>query len=52
VKRAAKQSGDAAEEFLDDTKQRLQRHIEVTVALTLTIGVTAGIAIGWILKRK
>ena len=27
VRRAAKQSGDAAEEFLNDTTQRIQRHL-------------------------
>jgi hypothetical protein len=31
VKRAAKQGGDAVEAFLDDTTQRLQRHVVVIV---------------------
>ena len=39
VRRAAKQGGDAAEEFLDDTTQRIQRHPVLTVATTFAAGV-------------
>ncbi len=52
VRRATKQSGDAAEEFLDDTIQRLQRHLVLTVATTFAVGVTAGALIGWMMKRR
>lgn len=52
VRRAAKQGGDAAEELLDDTTQRLQRHFVLTVATTFAIGVTAGTLIGWMIKRR
>jgi hypothetical protein len=52
ARRAAKQGGDAAEEFLDDTSQRLQRHLLLTVATTFAVGVTAGAMIGWIMKRR
>lgn len=52
VRRAAKQGGDAAEEFLDDTTQRLQRHLVLTVATTFAAGVTAGALIGWMAKRR
>jgi hypothetical protein len=52
VRRAAKQGGDAAEEFLNDTNQRLQRHLLLTVATTLAIGVAAGTLLGWMLKRR
>ena len=52
VKRAVKQSGDAADEFLDDTTQRLQRHLTLTVLTAFTAGVTAGALIGWVMKRR
>ncbi len=52
VRRATKQGGDAAEEFLDDTTERLQRHLLLTVATTFAVGVTAGTLIGWMMKRR
>jgi methyl-accepting chemotaxis protein len=52
VRRAAKQSGDAVEEILSDTTQRVQQHLVLTVAMTFAIGVTAGTLIGWMMKRR
>jgi hypothetical protein len=52
ARRVAKQGGDAAEEFLDDTTKRLQRHPIETVVATFTIGVATGILIGWMMKRR
>lgn len=52
VRRTAKQGGDAAEEFLDDTTQRLQRHLVLTIATTFTAGVIAGTMVGWMMKRR
>jgi len=52
VRRAAKQGGDAAEEILNDTTQRIQRHPMLTVATSFAIGVTAGTLIGWMMKRR
>jgi ElaB/YqjD/DUF883 family membrane-anchored ribosome-binding protein len=52
ARRAAKQGGDAAEEFLDDTTKRLQRHPIETVAATFAMGVAVGILIGWMAKRR
>ena len=52
ARRVAKQGGDAAEELLDDTTKRLQRHPIETIVVTFAVGVTAGIAIGWMMKRR
>jgi len=52
VRRAVKQGGDAAEEFLNDTTQRLQRHLVLTVVTTFAVGLTAGTLIGWMMKRR
>ena len=52
VRRAAKQGGDAAEEFLNDTTGRLQRNLVLTVATTFAVGFTAGTLIVWMLKRR
>ncbi|MGO8986729.1 MAG: hypothetical protein ACLPHI_10525 [Terriglobales bacterium] len=51
MRRAAKQGGDAAEEILNDTTERLHRHLLLTVATTFAVGVTAGTLIGWMMKR-
>ena len=52
ARRVAKQGGDAAEELFDDTVKRLQRHPIETVVVTFTIGVAAGVVIGWMMKRR
>ncbi len=52
VRRAAKQGGDAAEEFLNDSTQRIQRHPVLTVATTFIVGLAAGAFIGWMIKRR
>jgi hypothetical protein len=52
ARRAAKQSGDAAEEFLNDTAQRIQRHPVLTAATTFGAGFTAGALIAWMVKRR
>jgi len=51
VRRAAKHGGDAAEEFLSDTTQRIQRHPALTVAATFAVGFTTGALISWMIKR-
>jgi hypothetical protein len=52
ARRVAKQGRDAAEEFLNDTTQPIQRHPVLTVATTFAAGVAAGTLIGWMLKRR
>jgi ElaB/YqjD/DUF883 family membrane-anchored ribosome-binding protein len=52
ARRVAKQGGDAAEELLDDTKKRLQRHPVETIVMTFAVGIAAGILIGWMMKRR
>ena len=52
VRRAAKRGGDAAEEFLDDTALRIQRHPVLTVATTFAVGFTSGALVGWMMKRR
>ncbi|MFZ1136087.1 MAG: hypothetical protein WAN69_14135 [Candidatus Korobacteraceae bacterium] len=52
ARRVAKQSGDAAEEFMDDTTKRLQRHPVETMVATFAMGVAAGVVIAWMIKRK
>ncbi len=52
VRRAAKRGGDAAEEFLDDTTQRIKRHPVLSVATTFAVGFIAGALIGWMMKRR
>lgn len=52
VRRAAKQGGDAAEEFLTDSTQRIQRQPALTVASTFVVGFTAGALISWLIKRR
>ena len=52
VRKAAKQGGDAAEEFLVDTTQRVQRHPVVAVSVTFAAGLAAGALIGWMMKRR
>jgi hypothetical protein len=47
-----KQSGDAAEELLNDTTQCLQGHFVLTVAMTFAVGITSGALIGWMMKRR
>ena len=52
ARRVLRQGGDAAEEFFDDTTKRLQRHPIETVITSLAVGMTVGILIGWMIKRR
>jgi ElaB/YqjD/DUF883 family membrane-anchored ribosome-binding protein len=52
AKRAAKHSADAAEEFMEDTQQRIKRHPVETVVASFAIGTAFGMMIGWAARRK
>lgn len=52
VRHAARQGGDAAEEFLNDTTQRVQRHLALTVATTFAAGLATGTLFGWMMRRR
>ena len=52
IKHAVKRSGDAAEELLDDTTQRVKRHPIGTMSATFTLGVLVGGIIGWAVSRR
>ena len=52
ARRVAKQGGDAAEEFIDDTTKRLQRHPVETIVTTFAVGIGLGVLIGWMIKRR
>jgi acid phosphatase family membrane protein YuiD len=56
ARRVAKQAGDAAEEWFDDTTKRLERHPVETVVGSMGVGVAIGVAIGiligWLVSRK
>jgi ElaB/YqjD/DUF883 family membrane-anchored ribosome-binding protein len=52
ARRVAKQAGDAAEEFFDDTTKRLGRHPVETLVGSLAVGIAIGVVIGWLISRK
>ena len=52
ARRVAKQAGDAAEEFFDETTKRMGRHPVETVVGSLAVGIAIGVVIGWLISRK
>jgi ElaB/YqjD/DUF883 family membrane-anchored ribosome-binding protein len=52
ARRTGKQVGAAAEEFMDDTTERIKRHPRESVAATFATGLILGICIGWLIGRK
>jgi len=52
AKRAAKQGGDAAEDFVCDSTRRIRRNPLVTVAATFVAGLGVGILAGLTMRRK
>jgi ElaB/YqjD/DUF883 family membrane-anchored ribosome-binding protein len=51
ARRVARDGADAATELLYNTKRRFERNPFETVAITFAVGIAAGTAIGWMLKR-
>ena len=52
AQRAVKQGGYATVEAFGDAKRRVQRNPIETVLATLAVGVAAGTAISWMMRRK
>jgi ElaB/YqjD/DUF883 family membrane-anchored ribosome-binding protein len=52
ARRVAKQAGDAAEELFDDTTKRLERHPTETVIVSVAMGFTIGVVVGWLISRR
>jgi hypothetical protein len=52
VRHTVRQGCNAAEEFLNDTAGRLQRHLALTVVATFAVGAMAGAIIGRVLRLK
>ncbi len=52
AKRLGKRGSDAAEEFVDDTMQRIKRHPLETVMIAFAAGFVAGGFLCWMAQRK
>jgi ElaB/YqjD/DUF883 family membrane-anchored ribosome-binding protein len=52
TKRAVKHGCDAAEEFMEDTQQRIKRHPAETVVAAFAFGTLFGTLIGLVARRK
>jgi ElaB/YqjD/DUF883 family membrane-anchored ribosome-binding protein len=52
VKRVGKTGSDAAEEFLEDAKDRIKRHPATTVVAAFAIGIIVGGFFDWVIRRK
>jgi ElaB/YqjD/DUF883 family membrane-anchored ribosome-binding protein len=52
VRRIGKTSGDAAEEFIDDAKERVKRHPTGTVITAFAVGFAVGGMIDAMIRRK
>ncbi len=51
AKRLGKRSGDAAEELMEDTSQRIRRHPTETVVMAFAAGFFIGGFISWLTRR-
>ena len=51
ARRVARDGTEAATELLYKTKRRFERHPFETAAITFAVGIAAGTAISWMMKR-
>lgn len=52
AKKVGKTGSDAAEEFMDDTTQRIKRHPAETVVGAFAVGIILGGFMSWLFNRK
>jgi ElaB/YqjD/DUF883 family membrane-anchored ribosome-binding protein len=52
AKRVAKRGRAAAGDFLQDTARQVKQHRTKTVAVTFAAGLSAGILISWVARRR
>jgi ElaB/YqjD/DUF883 family membrane-anchored ribosome-binding protein len=52
AKRVGKHTSDAAEEFIEDTEQRIKRHPAESLATAFVAGFLIGGALSWLLRRR
>ncbi len=52
VRRMGKHTSDAAEEFMEDTAERIKRHPATTVLMVFTAGFLIGGFVSWLAGRK
>ncbi len=52
AKHIGKRSGDAAEEFMDDTMQRIKRHPIETMIMVFGAGFIAGGFLCWLSRQR
>ena len=52
AKRVGKHSGDAAEELMDDTVNRVKRHPVESLVMVFALGFIVGGLVDWLTRRK
>lgn len=52
AKRVGKHSGDAAEELMDDTVNRVKRHPIESLVMVFALGFIVGGLVDWLTRRK
>ena len=52
AKRVGKRGGDAAEELMDDTVDRVKRHPVESLVMVFAVGFIVGGLVDWLTRRK